>query len=668
MAENVTVNFKGNDQLNQVVKRLDDNFVKMSGDIRRNGQAAKQMGREIKDGAQKGKISIIALNQAVDLMGRAMRAITALASPFGAALEEAVSQASGVVRMEFAFGQLGLNVGEARQEIEAFADQIQETTSQGDNVTREMAQQFATLAAGSVSSMAEVIEGITLAQDIAVLTGKKATRIVRALAMAYSGDAAALRTLLPGQAALIDQYMDIEDDGERARAVVATLQETFGGGREAIDATAQAMARVGNEWGDTLEAMGDAISEALLDSGVFDMVIEGLDGIQLWLTENKEEMVTFFSDLATTVMTTADALGWLASAMASVADNLPGSLPDSVIDVIEDFDERTGRLTPLDNDSTEQDRWNRERTERLNAVIQERIELGRAAQAQLDEMFGGDGSDMVGTSDELVAENRDRIRSTRREATVRATNQRMFDLIREFQESRLEMVREFTVAFAESEISQAQSTLDFQLELQNKEQVMLDERITAKLAFAEESIRIADMEAEAHRLAQAAIVGTLKDGFALGTQATNAFIDDEGDKAYILGLMSIAKSIAAVFDPTMGGPAGAIAHGIAAAAFFKTSRAAGRSGGGGGGGGAGGAGGGGGGGRGRLGQQQPRLSAPRGEQGRFEGFSGININIMAPQTDGFQVGRDAAEALNRFGGLNSGLRFDRRLLPEGIGG
>jgi hypothetical protein len=315
--------------------------------------------REIKEQIQathgpwkRFKDNIVAADAAMGIAGRGLRSMAAatrrLLWVLGDAIRMSGEQATGVRQMQFAFSNLGLDVDAASAQLERFAAETQRTTRYGDDATRALAAQFATMARGAVSSIDEVIAGVTLVQDIAEASGGSAEATVTAVARAYAGQRAALTRLLPAQAALLESNADMTE-------VVGALQEAFGGARTEIDETEQGIANLRNTWGDALEAMGDSLQTALVESGLLDEVVDWMEDLGAWLTDNSDDVTAFFADLGVVIGVAADGLevfvGWV-RALAVLTDT------ENTNRSIERFEERAAQI-----------RANFERGWRWNAVL-----------------------------------------------------------------------------------------------------------------------------------------------------------------------------------------------------------------------------------------------------------------------------------------------------------
>jgi len=204
---------------------------------RTNSQGFRKIERSIKrtfGPFKKFKDNIIAADAAFRLMSGGLNQARTALNGFLQIINESAEQRSGINRLRHAFTQLGsVDVPDALAAIEDFAEEQQRITRFGDDMTRSVAANLATLLSGTETTTEELISLTGLVQDIVEATGKGSEEVARQIAQIYSGNVEAIGELLPAQRNVINALRDQEGGAEAATAAFDALNSAFGGGSRA---------------------------------------------------------------------------------------------------------------------------------------------------------------------------------------------------------------------------------------------------------------------------------------------------------------------------------------------------------------------------------------------------------------------------------------------------
>jgi hypothetical protein len=256
----------------RAIRDLQRTNARAFGQIKRAIQQTNPASERFKRSLTAISTSFLAVKSAAQTFSRAMRGVAGL-------MRDAAAQESGIRRMLSAFRDTGLEVAAASEELERFATQMQMTTTFGDDQTRKIATDFATMTRGLVSNVDQVVAATALIEDIATRTGKSADRVTRQLAAVYGGNLEGIKSLLPGQDALVDELIAMEDQGEATSRAIEELNATFRGSAFELSEAEQAYANARNSMGDFREALGDLGNAALVDSGIIPSMTQSFDDL-----------------------------------------------------------------------------------------------------------------------------------------------------------------------------------------------------------------------------------------------------------------------------------------------------------------------------------------------------------------------------------------------------
>lgn len=267
---------------------------------------------------KKFKDNIQALDASLRVMTTGLNAARTAIRGVLSVLEASAAQRSGVNQMRHAFQQLGsVDVPEAVSALEDFADEQQRVTRFGDDATRAVATNIATMLQGTQTSAQELIALTGLVQDIVERTGKGAEEVGRQVSQIYVGHTEAIGELLPSQREAVRMLRETEGAGAAAALALDELNETFGGAAEQIDATEQSLARARNTWGDFIEVLGDQMSDALEESGLMGDIQTGLEDLIEWVSQNGDTIRQWVRDVAEGFMDVGRAIVWAFSQLTA---------------------------------------------------------------------------------------------------------------------------------------------------------------------------------------------------------------------------------------------------------------------------------------------------------------------------------------------------------------
>jgi|GEM_PF-4758176 hypothetical protein len=217
-------------------------------------------------------VAFLAVQSAARLFGRAISGVISL-------MDQAAAQNSGIRQMGDAFQRTGLDIEDSTAALELFADEMQATSKFGDDETRKIATQFATMTRGVVSDTGQIIAATGLIQDAATRLGRSSERVTRQMATVFGGNLEGLKSLLPGQDALVDRLMIMDDQAHATALAVQELNNSFFGASTNIDSAEASMWNARNTLGDFKESMGDLGILMLIDTGI----VQGMtDTLGFW--------------------------------------------------------------------------------------------------------------------------------------------------------------------------------------------------------------------------------------------------------------------------------------------------------------------------------------------------------------------------------------------------
>jgi len=253
--------------------------------------------------------NIRTLNAALGIMSRVFGGASRIVRGFITLMEESASQRSGINQLRMSLQSLGsVDVPHAMQAIEAFAAQQQRTTRYGDDQTRAVVANMATVLHGTEVTAAELTSLAGLVQDVMERRGTRLRATATAVARAYVGQVEALNEILPAQRELLTLTLSQEGATAASAEAMSILEEEFRGASAGIDDQEQALANLGNTWGDFREQLGDAISEAAIQAGTMGDLQMALDDLITLTAENGPQLVTFLADVATAITSIAEAM------------------------------------------------------------------------------------------------------------------------------------------------------------------------------------------------------------------------------------------------------------------------------------------------------------------------------------------------------------------------
>lgn len=287
----------------------------IKGMVRQNNQLMRRMVSDTQKGASGFKgfgAALVGINAGLEVLGKAWGAVNRVMSIGLGLMKDAAAERTNIRQLGFAFQAAGLDVEGSTAAVERFATAQQETTRFGDTATRNIARQFSIMTAGVVGDVDEIIKATGLIQDI-VETGlvRNARGATRAIAQLYGGNLEAINQLLPAQQIHFRELARVEGVSAAATAALQMLRDTYGGTAQSIDETTLGLSQLTNGWGDFKEELGGVLADFVIEEGVFDRILEGLNGMIRWVDMNGEDMLLFFRGMSGMARALAEDLGIL---------------------------------------------------------------------------------------------------------------------------------------------------------------------------------------------------------------------------------------------------------------------------------------------------------------------------------------------------------------------
>jgi len=281
----------------------------IKGMVRQNNQLMRRMVQDTQRGASgmtKLQASIVSINAALDLAGKAFGMFSRTAGAAIGLMRDAAAERTNIRQLGFAFASVEMPVEASLAAIERFATAQQAATRFGDTATRNIARQFTIMSAGVVTDINQIIQATGLVQDI-VEAGvvRNARGATRAIAQLYGGNLEAINSLLPAQQAHFREMVRTEGAAAAATAALIELNRMYGGTAASIDETDQRLAALTNGWGDFKEQLGGILADLAVEQNVFDRILEGLNGMIGWVDSNGAEVLEFMSSMANMAANTA---------------------------------------------------------------------------------------------------------------------------------------------------------------------------------------------------------------------------------------------------------------------------------------------------------------------------------------------------------------------------
>lgn len=256
--------------------------------------------RRLNSGWRQFQLGIVATNQTLGLLGRAFAGITTIARGFFTLIDESATQQSGINQLRLSLRALGsVDVPQAMESIEAFAAQQQRLTRFGDDQTRAIVTNLATVLHGTETTTEQLTQLAGLVQDVVERTGRSADETSRAIGRVYAGQVDALNEILPAEREYLALLGEVRGSAAASARAIELLNHEFEGSAAAIDDAEQSTANIINTWGDFREALGEALTEASIEAGTFDELQESLNELITLTSESGPQFVEFLTHVAT---------------------------------------------------------------------------------------------------------------------------------------------------------------------------------------------------------------------------------------------------------------------------------------------------------------------------------------------------------------------------------
>lgn len=243
--------------------------------------------------------------------GIALKAITGLASGISGAFHSIIDEASqgevAVNKLNVALQQSGQYSANTSADLQAFADQLQNTTIYGD----EAALASSSLLLSLTNLSTDGVKNATQASaDLAATLNIDLQSATEMIAKAVNGNTTAFKKM----------GIEIQSgntDSERLTNTLAALSSQQGAAAAQTNTYQGAMAKLENAQGDLLKAIGQMITQNPLVVAGIKLTIDAFSNLTTWITDNKQ----LFSDLGTTILYTSGiiAAGAIAVGIYAVA-------------------------------------------------------------------------------------------------------------------------------------------------------------------------------------------------------------------------------------------------------------------------------------------------------------------------------------------------------------
>lgn len=630
------------DTVNDAVRKAEEAY-------KATKKASEEAGEAGDKAAKNTTASVVSLEASLALATRAWGALRGAADAAFSLVEDSARQRTGIFRLERNLELRGLSG--AIGQIEEFAASQQRMTEFGDDVTREVVNQYLNMTEGISLSTDRLIADAALIQDIMATRGASVQQAGQAVAQVAAGQFRAVRTLVPGLREQFEALEDISDAQERGRAGMELLTRAFGGQAQAVDETTLGIARARNAWGDFREALGDSVSQALVTSGVLDDVVETLEGLSQWTADHRDDIAAFFRTMADAASDAFDIVKAGFEAMKS-AFELAEEFANSIAgrDIIGQARELQDRADAIQDRADEQGQRRRAEEERLREqaamysqgsdfTVGPNAPSAFEAAAATAPDGGGSGSGSGGSGES---------------AYDRAVREQQ--IANEFLQKRQEFAQ--MEADAERErlhnlFMMREEALQKLIDQQEQERAELQQSLIFRNELAEKTRRYNEAAAEAEAAAAEAREKTVLGSLDAIMKGALPFFDDLRAKAIVQAAYETAESAAAFASLNIPG---GIAHAFAAGQYIAAAAAArskGRGAGSNAGAGAGG------GGRSNVRSSNPtppQFNDRQGERDR-ERLGNVTLVFNSP-TDGYKAGRDAIRAINDYSRYRTGLSIE----------
>lgn len=228
-------------------------------------KSGKKIGKNLKTGTDAFGRGLTSLKGAI------LSAGAAFVAAFGAraAIQASIRQQDAVQGLNQALRSAGTFSVEASNKIQAFAAEIEKTTTVSD----EAALEQLALARAFSRSNDEAVELTRAAIELSAATGIEVESAVRNLGKSFSGLLGELGELLPATRNLTQEQLK---SGEALNFVL----QRFGGSAAAqVKTFSGAITQLQNTFGTLLEQIGDTVTKSAALRGVFQVVSEALNTI-----------------------------------------------------------------------------------------------------------------------------------------------------------------------------------------------------------------------------------------------------------------------------------------------------------------------------------------------------------------------------------------------------
>jgi hypothetical protein len=206
-------------------------------------------------------------------------------------LQGAIKDAGESERVFTALGKAITNQGgnwdELKSHVQGVLNTMQSTSRFSDE---ELAASLRTLVSAGMP-VEQALKALKTAMDAAVGSGQPLNTVSTDIAKAFGGQESALTRLVPGMADLVKQLGPGATEGQKFDAVMAGLNQKFGG-QAASDAATYAgtQERLKNAMGELGEKVGTILTPALtgMTNALIPMVDglgKGVDAVSAWLTQ-----------------------------------------------------------------------------------------------------------------------------------------------------------------------------------------------------------------------------------------------------------------------------------------------------------------------------------------------------------------------------------------------
>lgn len=190
------------------------------------------------------------------------------------------------------------------QDYAAFASELQNVTTQGDELTLVMLQQAEAMGITGEAAKKAVQGAVALSQSM----GKSADESLRAIAKFNSGDLNALNEMFPA-------LRTIADESEKVAKAQQLLADQFEIAQAIAESSAGEVAQLSNSWGDFKEQLGAVVAEGV------GPVVDNLKDLVAWLQSLSPEVkqgIVIIGGAAVAVTGLSAAYGLLTLALGPV--------------------------------------------------------------------------------------------------------------------------------------------------------------------------------------------------------------------------------------------------------------------------------------------------------------------------------------------------------------